>query len=39
MNFRGMPELHWAIGYPLALGFMVASAVGLYLAFRKKGWL
>ena len=39
MNFRGMPELHWAIGYPLALGLMVASAVGLYLVFRRKGWL
>jgi magnesium transporter len=39
MNFRGMPELHWAVGYPLALGLMVVSAVGLYLAFRRKGWL
>jgi len=34
-----MPELHWAIGYPLALGLMVASAGALYLAFRRKGWL
>jgi magnesium transporter len=39
MNFQGMPELHWAIGYPLALGLMVVSAGGLYLAFRRKGWL
>ena len=39
MNFQGMPELHWAVGYPLALGLMVASAAGLYLAFRRKGWL
>jgi len=39
MNFQGMPELHWAVGYPLALGLMLASAVGLYLAFRRKGWL
>jgi magnesium transporter len=39
MNFRGMPELHWAIGYPLALGLMIVSAGGLYLAFRRKGWL
>ena len=39
MNFDHMPELHWALGYPLALGMMAASAVALYLGFRKRGWL
>ena len=39
MNFDQMPELHWILGYPLALGMMVASAVALYAGFRKRGWL
>jgi len=39
MNFRHMPELQWQLGYPLALVMMVAIAVILYLAFRRKGWI
>jgi magnesium transporter len=39
MNFRHMPELHWVLGYPLALGVMVVSSVWLYTGFRKRGWL
>jgi magnesium transporter len=39
MNFDHMPELHWMLGYPLALGIMAVSAVALYLGFRKRGWL
>ena len=39
MNFRRMPELNWAIGYPLALALMAGSAIALYLAFRRQGWL
>jgi magnesium transporter len=39
MNFRQMPELHWVVGYPLALGGMVVSSVWLYVGFRKRGWL
>jgi magnesium transporter len=39
MNFDHMPELHWALGYPLALGMMAASAIVLYRGFRKRGWL
>jgi magnesium transporter len=39
MNFDHMPELHWTLGYPLALGTMVGSAVALYVGFRKRGWL
>ena len=32
MNFhRGMPELDWEYGYPMALGLMVLSGVGSLL--------
>jgi magnesium transporter len=34
-----MPELHWYYGYPFALGLMVATAAGLLVFFRRKGWL
>ena len=39
MNFRGMPELRWQWGYPLSLGIMAASAFGLYVGFKRRGWL
>lgn len=39
MNFDVIPELHWAIGYPLALGLMVMSAVLPYFYFKGRGWL
>ncbi|MGM7670445.1 magnesium/cobalt transporter CorA [Microbacterium sp. A93] len=39
MNFEVMPELHWTFGYPLAIGAMLAMGFGLYVVFRKKGWL
>ena len=39
MNFEVMPELGWRFGYPMALGLMLASAVGTYLFFRWKRWL
>lgn len=39
MNFQFMPELEWRAGYPLALLMMLASAVGPYLYFKRKGWL
>ena len=39
MNFDHMPELHWRLGYPLALLAMLALAVGLYLVFKHKRWL
>jgi magnesium transporter len=39
MNFEFMPELHWHLGYPLALGTMGAVVLGVYLWFRAKGWL
>ena len=34
MNFDVMPELHWAWGYPMALGLMLLSAVGTYAFFK-----
>lgn len=39
MNFDHMPELHWAFGYPLALGSMVAFGLALYMVFRSKKWM
>ena len=39
MNFDVMPELHWAFGYPFALGAMVLSAVVSYWVFKSRGWL
>ncbi len=39
MNFEWMPELTWPWGYPMALGLMLATAVGPYLWFKRKGWL
>src|SRR5882757_8562401 len=39
MNFRDMPELHWQLGYPMAIGLMLLLAVVLYLIFKRRGWL
>jgi magnesium transporter len=39
MNFDNMPELHWSLGYPLALLAMLATSVTLYLIFKRRGWL
>jgi magnesium transporter len=39
MNFAVMPELSQSWGYPVALGLMLASAVGTYVFFRWKNWL
>ena len=39
MNFHVLPELGFTYGYPMALAMMVASAVGPYLYFKRKGWL
>ena len=39
MNFEHMPELRWVWGYPFAMGIMVVLDVGLFLRFRKAGWL
>jgi magnesium transporter len=39
MNFKSIPELDWALGYPWALLLMVVSAVLPYLWFKHRGWL
>lgn len=39
MNFRHFPELAWPFGYPMALTLMLASAVGPYIYFKKRGWI
>jgi magnesium transporter len=39
MNFKAMPELDWAYGYPFALGLMVVVDLYLYVRFRKARWL
>ncbi len=39
MNFTHMPELDWVWGYPFALVLMVCISVGLYVAFKHRGWL
>ena len=39
MNFKAMPELDWALGYPYALLLMVASALVPMWYFRRRGWL
>jgi magnesium transporter len=39
MNFTHMPELGWEFGYPFAIGLMIVISVGLWLIFRRRGWL
>jgi magnesium transporter len=39
MNFKHMPELSWTFGYPLALLLMVAVSAGLWMLFKRSGWL
>lgn len=38
MNFAFMPELGYRYAYPMALGAMVAIAIGLIAYFRSRGW-
>ena len=39
MNFDYMPELHWALGYPMALLMMLVVSLSLYAVFKRRGWL
>jgi magnesium transporter len=39
MNFKMMPELEWAHGYPMALGLMLICAIVPYWIFKWKKWL
>jgi len=38
MNFKLMPELEWVFGYPLAIVFMILSAIAPYLYFKRRRW-
>jgi|SRR5579859_2430853 len=39
MNFRHMPELDWAWGYPYGLALIAASAILPLAWFKLRGWL
>ncbi|MET9295892.1 magnesium and cobalt transport protein CorA [Streptomyces sp. NPDC003077] len=39
MNFDRMPELHWLLGYPFAIGLMAVVCVSLYVVFKHRDWL
>jgi magnesium transporter len=39
MNFDVMPELRWRLGYPGVLAGMAMVSLGVYLWFRRKGWM
>jgi len=39
MNFERMPELKWALGYPMALGAIAAVSGVLYWRFKRLKWL
>ncbi|MDA9493831.1 MULTISPECIES: magnesium transporter CorA family protein [unclassified Bradyrhizobium] len=39
MNFKAMPELEWAHGYPMALVLMLIAAIVPYWIFKWKKWL
>jgi len=39
MNFKSMPELDWAYGYPVALAVIAFFCGVLYYRFKRAGWL
>ncbi len=39
MNFKSMPELDWAYGYPTALVVIALTCGVLYYRFKRAGWL
>jgi magnesium transporter len=39
MNFNHMPELTWSYGYYLSLLLMILACGGLYVGFKRSGWL
>src|SRR5205814_9881539 len=39
MNFKNMPELNWEYGYFAVIGGIIAACVGLFVQFRRNGWL
>ncbi|VFP88427.1 magnesium/cobalt transporter CorA [Candidatus Erwinia haradaeae] len=39
MNFMFMPELRWALGYPIAIIVMILAGLAPYAYFKRKNWL
>ncbi|HEX8357161.1 MAG TPA: magnesium/cobalt transporter CorA [Segetibacter sp.] len=39
MNFETMPELRWHYAYPVVLAVTFSLCIGLYIYFKKAGWL
>ncbi len=39
MNFRVMPELRWALGYPMALALIIGSGLLPLWWFKRRGWM
>lgn len=39
MNFKHMPELDWQYGYFAVLGIIGIGCVGLFVNFKRMGWL
>ncbi len=39
MNFEHMPELHWTLGYPFAIGLILVSTAVLHTIFKRRDWL
>jgi magnesium transporter len=39
MNFRHMPELEWRWSYPILWISMIAIGVGMFVMFRRRGWI
>jgi magnesium transporter len=39
MNFKYMPELDWRFGYPIVMIVTVGVCAGLYIRFKRSGWL
>jgi magnesium transporter len=39
MNFDQMPELHWELGYPLAIALMLMVSLTLYMVFKRRRWI
>ena len=39
MNFDHMPELHWSLGYPVAVAVMAVAVLLLWRSFKRSGWL
>ncbi len=39
MNFAHMPELHFRWGYPAVVAVMVMIAAGIFMWFRRSGWM